>query len=62
MLSAGIWQWVSACLQSAIRDRRAVTAVEYALIAGIIAIAIVGGVTKIGNEVGASFNRVSTGL
>ena len=38
------------------------TAVEYALIAGIICIAIVGGITAIGTSTNASFTRAADGF
>jgi pilus assembly protein Flp/PilA len=45
-----------------LRDRRAVTAVEYALIAGIIVLAIVGGVTAVGKHLTGGFNTVASEL
>jgi pilus assembly protein Flp/PilA len=44
------------------RDRRAVTALEYALIAGIIAVVLVVSVLKIGPELNITFNSVSSEL
>ncbi len=45
-------------------DRRAVTAVEYALIAALIAAAIIGAVTTLGGDVSTTFttlgNRMTT--
>lgn len=38
------------------------TAVEYALIAGIICLAIVGGVTAVGTSTGSSFNKAADGF
>ncbi len=38
------------------------TVVEYALIAGIICLAIVGGVTAVGTSTGASFNKAADGF
>ena len=43
-------------------DRRAVTAVEYALIAALIAAAIIGAVTTLGGDVGNVFTNVSNGI
>ncbi len=43
-------------------DRRAVTAIEYAIIAGVIAAAVVGAVSKIGPELTPTFNAVSSEL
>jgi pilus assembly protein Flp/PilA len=38
-----------------IRDTRAVTAIEYALIAGLVSIAIVVGATAIGTSISTKF-------
>jgi pilus assembly protein Flp/PilA len=38
------------------------TAIEYALIAGIICLAIVGGATAVGASTGASFNEAAAGF
>ncbi len=43
-------------------DRRAVTALEYALIAGLIALVIVGSVTSLGSVVKGVFEKASSGL
>jgi len=45
-----------------VRDRRAVTAIEYALIAALIAVVIIGAVTTLGTNVSATFNSVSSEL
>lgn len=42
-----------------LRDERASTALEYALIASLISIAIIGSVTQWSDEVVAIFNRIS---
>ena len=39
--------------------RRAVTSIEYALIASLIAVAVVAGTGKIGHSVATTFNNVS---
>jgi Flp pilus assembly pilin Flp len=44
------------------RDRRAVTSIEYVIIAIIIAIAILGGLGKVGGYLSTDFNNVSTEL
>ena len=41
------------------KDGRAVTALEYGLIAGAISLAIVGSVTTIGGKISAIFNSLS---
>jgi pilus assembly protein Flp/PilA len=43
-------------------DRRAVTAIEYALIAALIAVVIIGAVSLLGNQISNTFNSVSSQL
>lgn len=43
-------------------DQRAVTALEYALIAGLIAVVIVGAVTTLGTSISSTFGKVSTAI
>jgi pilus assembly protein Flp/PilA len=43
-------------------DRRAVTAIEYALIAALIAVVIIGAVSLIGTGVSNTFNSVASEL
>ena len=43
-------------------DRSAATSIEYALIAGLIAIVIVGAVTTVGKNVRTPFNAVAQNL
>ena len=43
-------------------DKRAVTAIEYALIAALIAVVIVGAATTLGGQVSSTFNNVSSEL
>jgi pilus assembly protein Flp/PilA len=43
-------------------DNRAVTAIEYALIAALIAVVIVGAATQLGTQVSSTFNNVSSEL
>jgi pilus assembly protein Flp/PilA len=42
-----------------VRDRRAVTALEYGLIAALIAVVIVGTVTTLGSDIKNTFSKVS---
>jgi pilus assembly protein Flp/PilA len=44
------------------RDESGATAIEYALIAGLIAIAIVGAVTALGTTLSTKFNNISGNL
>jgi pilus assembly protein Flp/PilA len=41
-------------------DTRAVTALEYALIAGLIAVVIVGAVTTLGTSLNRTFSKISS--
>jgi pilus assembly protein Flp/PilA len=43
-------------------DQRAVTAIEYALIAALIAVVIVGAATTLGTHVSSTFNKISSEL
>ena len=43
-------------------DRRAVTAVEYALIAALIAAAIIGAVSVLGGDVKSTFTTLGTSM
>jgi pilus assembly protein Flp/PilA len=43
-------------------DQTAVTAIEYGLIAGLIAVVIIGAVSKLGKDVSAKFNAISSNL
>ncbi|MEH6694029.1 MAG: Flp family type IVb pilin [Hyphomonas sp.] len=42
-----------------LKDESGATAIEYGLIAALIAVAIIGGVTALGNSANATFNAVS---
>lgn len=44
------------------KDESGATAIEYGLIAALIALAIVAGATTLGNEIGNLFNRVGKKL
>jgi pilus assembly protein Flp/PilA len=43
-------------------DRKAVTAIEYALIAALIAVVIIGAVSAVGTNLSTTFNTVSSEL
>ena len=43
-------------------DRRAVTALEYGLIAALIAVVIIGAVTTLGKNLSTTFTTVSTAI
>ena len=44
------------------QDKRAVTAIEYALIAALIAVVIIGAVSALGTNISSTFNTVSSEL
>ncbi|MCA8899652.1 MAG: Flp family type IVb pilin [Hyphomonas sp.] len=44
------------------KDESGATAIEYGLIAALIAVAVIGGVTAVGNATSAKFNLVATKL
>lgn len=50
------------CLHCFIRDEGGATAIEYALIAGFVAVIIVGAVRSVGLSLVPKFTGVSTGL
>lgn len=49
-------------IQRFLSDERAATAIEYALIAGLVSIAIVAGATAIGTKLSSKFNTVASNL
>jgi pilus assembly protein Flp/PilA len=49
-------------LTRAFKDRRAVTAIEYALIASLIAVVLVGAATQLGSNISTTFNQASSEL
>lgn len=42
--------------------QKGATAIEYALIAALIAVAIIGAVQLVGNDISATFNKVASSL
>lgn len=53
---------VKAAISRFAEDRRAVTALEYALIAGLIAVVIVGAVSTIGTKLTDVFQKVGSAI
>jgi len=49
-------------LRALMTDERGVTALEYGLIAGLIAVVIVGSVTALGKQMAATFSTITTAL
>jgi pilus assembly protein Flp/PilA len=45
-----------------LRDERGATAIEYALIASLIGLVIIGAVSAIGDSLNGAFNDVAAGL
>ncbi len=45
-----------------VRDSRGATAIEYGLIAALIAVAAIAAMTSVGNKLGSTFNNVSSNL
>lgn len=54
--------WCLAYLQSFNLDRRAVTTIEYGLIAALVAIEIINAVVNLGKHITLTFNRISSEL
>jgi pilus assembly protein Flp/PilA len=48
-----------ALLQTFARDERGATAIEYGLIAALIAVVIIAGASSLGKNVGTTFNKVA---
>ena len=46
-------------VQDFLKDESGATAIEYGLIAALIAVAIIGGASSLGNNVGDTFNTVA---
>lgn len=42
-----------------VKNEKGATAIEYGLIAALIAVVIIGGLTNLGNKTGATFNTVA---
>lgn len=51
-----------ACFRKLLRDREGATAIEYGLIAALIAIAAIGAMSNLGTKLGRTFNNVSGNL
>ena len=54
--------WVELNANKLKMDERAVTALEYGLIAALIAVAIIGGVGALGTNLNSIFKNVSTSI
>ena len=49
-------------LEAFVRDQNGATAIEYGLIAALIAVAIIGGVTAVGTNLSATFTSILSNL
>jgi pilus assembly protein Flp/PilA len=49
-------------LEAFVRDQNGATAVEYGLLAALIAVAIIGGVTAVGTNLSSTFTGISATL
>jgi len=45
-----------------IADDKGATAIEYGLIAALIAVAAIGGMSALGGKIGTTFNNVTTSM
>jgi pilus assembly protein Flp/PilA len=45
-----------------IKDESGATAIEYGLIAGLIAVVIIGALTTLGKNIGTKFNAIANNL
>lgn len=51
-----------ALLQALRADRKGVTALEYGILAGLIAVVIIGAATTLGGDISSLFGRISTAI
>ena len=49
-------------LMTFVRNQYGATAIEYGLIAALIAVTIIGGVTAVGSKLSTTFNTIQTNL
>ena len=50
------------CLKDLLNDETGATAIEYGLIAALIAVAIITAATMVGNNLGTTFTRIGNSL
>ena len=60
MMNADCFQSVKARIQTFAQDETGATAIEYGLIAGLIAVAIIAAVTTLGGNLSGLFSGVAT--
>lgn len=56
------WSFKMNILARYLQDEAGATAIEYGLLAGLIALIIIGAVTSLGQNVQSIFSRLSTGI
>jgi pilus assembly protein Flp/PilA len=49
-------------LAAFLKDQSGATAIEYGLIAGMIAVVIIGAITKVGTKLSHQFNMIASNL
>lgn len=49
-------------IRSFLKDESGATAIEYGLIAALVAVAIIGALTTLGTEISATFDEVGTAV
>ena len=49
-------------LRNIVRNNKGATAIEYGLIAALIAVAMITALSSVGTKVGTTFNNVSTNM
>ncbi|MBR0653943.1 Flp family type IVb pilin [Plastoroseomonas arctica] len=47
---------------ASLKDKRGITALEYSLLASLIVVGIIAGITLVGNKLANSFNLVASSL
>lgn len=57
-----IWRLFVLYLRRLVRDKKAATAIEYGLIAALIAVAAITAMRSLGTNLNTTFNKVSTNM
>ncbi|WP_347554375.1 Flp family type IVb pilin [Robbsia sp. KACC 23696] len=60
MMNGELSQLVKSRIQTFAQDETGATAIEYGLIAGLIAVAIIAALTTLGGNLGTMFSNVAT--
>ena len=60
MMNGELSQLVKSRIQTFAQDEAGATAIEYGLIAGLIAVAIIAALTTLGGNLGTMFSNVAT--